>query len=198
MALLTSPSPSVLYTMYHFLPFLVQNREAVTKPRVYNFFRSLRTANPNSPIGASGFCWGGKWTAFLCSGWNNPSLDPDSSTNTFTSSTESSKSKTDELLIDCGYAAHPSMLNIPRDVLTLRVPFSIANGTDDQVFTPAMIEETKKIFEQKGEGKPDCELVVYEKAKHGFAVRWDPKDERQQKQGEESEEQGKEATMPHY
>lgn len=186
---LTSASGPFFHAVYHFGFFVFYNRESVSKPRVYNFFRRLRAANPSTPIGAAGFCWGGKWTTYLCAGWNNPAIDPSPSSNTFTPATAASKSKTDEILVDCGYAAHPSMLKIPRDVLALKRPLSIANGTKDIQLTPPLLEDVKRIFEQKGHGKPECELVIYDEAKHGFAVRWNPKNEREQKQGEEAEEQ---------
>ena len=49
------------------------------------------------------------------------------------------------------------------------------------------MEVVKGIFERKGEGR--CELVVYEGAKHGFAVRGNPEVERELRQGVEAEDQ---------
>lgn len=183
---LNNPSTSLLGAIYHGIPFAFSNREGVTKPRVYNFFRHLRHDNPSTKIGAAGYCWGGKYTTYLCAGWNNLSLDPYPSNNVDV--LDASKDK-EEYLIDAGYTAHPSQLTIPRDVQTLSKPLSIANGTRDFQLTPAKMKEVKRVFEErKGDG-PECELVVYEEAKHGFAVRWNPKDEREQRQGEESEDQ---------
>ena len=122
----------------------------------------------------------------MCNGWNQPNLDPSPSTNTNIIASSVGK---DEFLIDAGYTAHPSALKIPDDVLKLRKPLSIANGTEDIQLKPPQLDEISKLFEENNGKDPECQIKVYEGAKHGFAVRWDPKDEREQKQGEESEDQ---------
>ena len=167
----------------------MSNREAIAKSRIYNWFRLFRAANPSTPIGVAGFCWGGKYTAHLCAGWNNPALDPTPASNTFTPDTKASESKTDEMLVDCGFTAHPSYMVVPRDIEHLKKPLSIGNGTEDVQLTPEKLQVVKELFAKKEGQEPETELVIYDKAKHGFAVRWNPKDEREQRQGEESEDQ---------
>ncbi|KAL9061581.1 MAG: hypothetical protein Q9162_000113 [Coniocarpon cinnabarinum] len=181
-----SKTVAVFAAAYHFLPFAIYNREGVSKPRVYNFFRRLRHDNPGMKIGAGGWCWGGKWTTYMCAGFNNLNLDPYPSNNI--DQPEFSKDK-EELLIDAGYTAHPSMLQIPRDVLTLQRPLSIAAATEDFQLSAPKIDEVEKVFDQTNTDRPPCEIVRYEQAKHGFAIRWNPANEREQKQGEEAEEQ---------
>ena len=66
------------------------------------------------------------------------------------------------------------------------------------VIAPEVMEEVRGVLELSAEGKPECEVVVYEGATHGFAVRWDPKSERQQRQGEEAEEQAVRWFLKHF
>ncbi len=62
-------------------------------PKVKSWFEQLRKAEGDTlPIGAAGFCWGGKHTVLLAAGER---IDG-------------------KLLIDAGFTAHPSMLKCPR------------------------------------------------------------------------------------
>ena len=73
--------------------------------------------------------------------------------------------------------------------MTLKKPLSIVNGAKDIHLTPDNVQKVKDVFEQK-EGKvPQTELAVYQDAGHGFAVRWNPESEREQRRGEEADEQ---------
>lgn len=54
-------------TIAAFIPWLIQTRKSVTGPRVFGFFEALRTST-ELPIGAAGYCWGGKYTTLLCDG----------------------------------------------------------------------------------------------------------------------------------
>lgn len=135
------------------------NRQSVTGPRIFNFFKDLR-ANEASllPVGVAGFCWGGLWTTKLCA--------------------DIEKTPDGRSLIDAGFTAHPSMLTVPADIEMVKLPLSIANGTKDFQLTPPLMEQVKEIFARKD----NCELVVFDGAKHGFAIRSNPNDEREKKQ----------------
>lgn len=81
-------------------------------------------------------------------------------------------------LIDAGFIAHPSMLAVPADIMPVKLPLSIANGTKDFHITPLLMEQVKDIFTKRD----NCELVAFDGAKHGFAVRSNPNDEREKRQ----------------
>ncbi|KAI9717649.1 MAG: hypothetical protein M1812_004594 [Candelaria pacifica] len=154
---------------FHFFPFIFHTRDSVTNPVVDKFFTNLRSASTTEhlAIGAAGFCWGGEKVVKLCYADRV---------------TASGKN-----LIDVGYVAHPSKLSIPNDILPIRRPISAALGTRDFQVPVPKIEEIRTILEKKSELKH--EVVVYEGAKHGFAVRGDPGSEKGQEQMVEAEDQ---------
>lgn len=117
-------------------------------------------------------------------------------------------------LIDCAFAAHPSLLTFPTHIEGVVQPLSVANGDDDQYMRRDKMEVLMGILEGKneadvgagvgpgvegggdagvggGEGgsDPRYEVVVYPNAKHGFAVRGDKADPMQRERGEKSEDQ---------
>ncbi|KAI9697772.1 MAG: hypothetical protein M1836_004448 [Candelina mexicana] len=159
----------VFQCLYHFIPFIYHNRDGVTNPRVDKFSSDLRSASATEhlPIGVAGFCWGGEKVVKLCYSDRN---------------TADGKS-----LIDVGYVAHPSKLSIPRDIIPIRRPLSVAVGTRDFQVPVPKLEEMRTLLEKKSE--VEHEVVVYEDAKHGFAVRGDPGSEKEQKQTVEAEDQ---------
>lgn len=144
------------------------NRMSVCKPRVYDFFRALRTSTA-LPIGAAGFCWGGKYVTLLSAG----------------NASDDAKSSDGKALLEAGFVAHPSFLVIPGDIDPISVPYSVAHPTADMNIGP----EQAKTFQKALEGKKDVEFVEYEGAKHGFAVRGNPDDEKEKRQGVEAEDQ---------
>ena len=151
-----------------FIPFIYHNRLAVTKPRVYKFFHELRANEAAAlPVGAAGFCWGGKYVFLLCS--------------------DSEKAANGKSLVDCGFTAHPSNLVIPADANAVTLPLSVCVGDVDMAMPIGQVEQTKKILEEKG--NDSHEVVVVPGAKHGFAVRAKPDDEKAVAQGVRAEEQ---------
>jgi len=125
-----------------------------------------RSTETNPPS----FCWGDKHVTLLCSGVEK--------------ATDGKRP-----LIDCGFAAHPSSLAVPADIDPVTLPLSYANGSLDIQLTEPKMEIVKPIFERKTKEGVECELVVYDGAKHGFAVRGNEKDERQMRQLREARDQ---------
>lgn len=64
----------------------------------------------------------------------------------------------------------------------------MAIGDKDVVTGPKIVEEIRNRLGQN-RGRVESEVVVYPGAKHGFAVRGDPGDEREKEQGLQAEEQ---------
>jgi dienelactone hydrolase len=155
----------------HFRPFFLHNRIGVVQPRILSFFDSIR-ADPETsglPVGAAGFCWGGKFTAILCNG----SIDGKPNTR-----------------IDAGFAAHPSQLAIPGDIRDLIKPFSVAVVDNDLQLGAAGLDKLKKVLDARTvRAGLKQQVIVYPGAKHGFTVRGDPTDEKQKLQGMEAEQQ---------
>ncbi|KAL2353560.1 dienelactone hydrolase [Cryomyces antarcticus] len=155
----------LLYMLTFFLPFLFFMRDSVARPRIFNFFRTLRLAEAKDlPLGCAGFCWGGYWVMQLCA------------------------DKTDA--VDCGFTAHPSFLSVPKDVEAVLKPVSVAAALDDHQLPRDKMEVAKDILMAKSKkGDVEHEFVVYEGAKHGFAVRANEDDKEEARRGNEAEEQ---------
>ena len=135
---------------------------------MYKWFHDLRANEAASlPLGAAGFCWGGKFVFLLCS--------------------DSEKAANGKSLIDCGFTAHPSNLVIPADAHAVTLPLSVAVGDVDLVFKIADVQQTKDILEEKGKGTH--EVVIIPGAKHGFAIRGDPEDEKAAEKEQQAFEQ---------
>ncbi|KAG0649896.1 Tropolone synthesis I [Hyphodiscus hymeniophilus] len=152
----------LLQTLSAVIPFLWRNSEKVIKPRVWDFFSGIRNdpATSNLKVGAAGFCWGGKYAILLAH---------------------------EQSMIDVAFTAHPSKMKFPDEWDAVRKPLSVAIGDVDMGIKIDMVKDIKALLEKK-EDVP-CELTIYPGAKHGFAVRADPKDEGQTKSAGEAEEQ---------
>ena len=169
---LLGPSPSIATTLFYkpiwavqfasaAIPFIARNRDVVVRPRIYDFHRAVRAdpATANLALGSAGYCWGGKYTIHLCQ----------------------------EGLVDVGFAAHPSKMAFPEDWDKVARPLAVAIGDVDMVIG---IEDVRRIEGLLGEKKDvESEVRVYEGAKHGFAVRADPRDEGQTRSAVESQKQ---------
>jgi len=161
-----SALPAYAHFIYWGVPLLPRIRPAVSRPRVLAFFRALRAAAPAElKIGAAGFCWGGKYTFMLCA------------------DEEKAEGRS---LIDAGYTAHPSMLSIPEDVEKVRLPISVAAAGNDRHLPGDQVDEMRKILEGKGKAH---EVINYEGAAHGFAVRGSKEDKEENRRGQEAEDQ---------
>lgn len=107
-----------LYIARHFLSFFLFCRDSVTRPRITNFLRELKTrTHPDLPIGTAGFCWGGKFVTELCADG------------------EMNRDGDGRRVTVCGFTAHPSRLHFPGDTEKLRLPWSCAAAEIDFMMT---------------------------------------------------------------
>lgn len=138
---------------------------AIGNPRITEFVQDIRTSEPPFPtkdlkIGAAGFCWGGKYSIQLAKDEPSTRVVRHSSQN----------NSTDPLpLIDCSFAAHPSMLKMPKDYEEVKLPLSVAVGHEDAQMTAEQVKEMNEILMIKKRG--DHEVNLLEGAKHGFSIR---------------------------
>lgn len=151
------------------IPHMINNGFAKSMPKVTSWLNDLRSSPEGSlPIGAAGFCWGGKHTINLCHEFRTPD---------------------GRTLIDVGFTAHPSNLEIPAELEKVRLPLSIAQPAKDMAVKSAqyaLIRETLGRLEKEEAVQWEC--IEYEGATHGFSVRADEsKDEA--RQAAEAEEQ---------
>jgi dienelactone hydrolase len=77
-------------------------------------------------------------------------------------------------------------MKFPEDWDKVQKPLSVAIGDVDMGIKIKMVNDIKTLLE--GESKPNGqnEVVIYPGAKHGFAVRANPKNEEQTKSGAEA------------
>jgi len=141
--------------LYGGLPFLYYNRPSASFPHVKAFVTKLRESQDpkekDIPVGAAGFCWGGKHTTLLAQ--------------------EGSVTSTGKPLVDAVFTGHPSSLSLPADIDLVNKPYSVAIGDKDPVLSMKEVEQLKEIFAKK---TTPTELEVYPGASHGFCVRADP------------------------
>ncbi|KAJ2973410.1 hypothetical protein NUW58_g8945 [Xylaria curta] len=129
--------------------FLV--RPGKTFPIVKSFMESLRRNEAaHLPVGATGYCWGGKHVVLLAEGFTIEGKP----------------------LIDAGFTAHPSFLSLFGDIEKMTVPVSFALGDKDNMVSPEQANQLEKIILSKPDGqKGECR--VYPGYGHGFACRID-------------------------
>ncbi|KAK8125591.1 Hydrolase tropI [Apiospora kogelbergensis] len=168
-----------LKTIVAMLPFLFWARRSVAKPRIISFFQDLRASPPpfqshGLKIGVAGFCWGGYYAIFLAQDNLETRVAPPGSAEEMP-------------LVDCGFTAHPSSVSIPSDILSVRLPLSVANGPDDTLMGRENMAKLTQILEANEEVAH--EVIVYEGARHGFANRGDPNDPKQAEMGLRAEDQ---------
>jgi dienelactone hydrolase len=125
------------------------NRFGISWPIVKSFFAAVRqNEGAQLPIGAAGFCWGGKHTVNLAHG-----AEVDG-----------------KPLINAGFTGHPSLLSIPREIEKIKIPVSFALAELDVIVKKPQIEQIKNIMESEDKVG---EVKVYYGAGHGFCVRAD-------------------------
>jgi dienelactone hydrolase len=166
-----APSPSIFTTIFKkpiwffqfiaaAIPFLLFNRASSITPKVFTFHQAVRN-DPETKglkIGSAGFCWGGGYTIRLCQ---------------------------ENELVDAGFTAHPSKMKFPNDWDKVQKPLSISIGDVDIGIKIDMAKDIKELLEEKKQ-KGQHEVVILPGAKHGFAVRANPKEEDQVKSAGEA------------
>ncbi|KAL4950433.1 hypothetical protein BDW69DRAFT_187370 [Aspergillus filifer] len=152
--------------------FVIKNRPAKSYPIVESFFKSIRHSEEGHlPLGAAGFCWGGKHTVLLAHGANT-TLGNGERKN----------------LIDAGFTGHPSMLSLPGDIEKIVLPVSFALAEFDMQLGEAKRGVLKGVMEGIEE-KVGGEVKVYLGAGHGFCIRADTSVEDSARQCGEAEVQ---------
>ncbi|MCJ1286538.1 hypothetical protein MMC26_005884 [Xylographa opegraphella] len=163
--------PAFFQVVVQFIPFLIKNRQSVAWPTITKWTHALRAHEGTSlPVGAAGFCWGGKYVFLLCH--------------------DAEKTADGKSLIECGFTAHPSNLVIPADAEGVKLPCSVSIGDVDFVMPVAQVNQMKEILEKKNadEGAKH-EVVIIPGATHGFAVRGNPYEEKAIEHGRQAEVQ---------
>lgn len=142
------------WAMYGFIPWMVRNRPGKSFPIVKAFFDALRKeVGQSTPIGAAGFCWGGKHIVLLANSEHKVDGKP---------------------MYDAGFTGHPSFLDVPKEIQKIAIPISFAVGEkDNQLSVPKDTNVISKIMEGKKESERG-EVRVYQGCGHGFCVRADP------------------------
>jgi len=149
-----------------FVPFLITNRYSISMPKVKSFFDSTRSNEAaNLPIGAAGFCWGGKHAINLAAVVNAGNGKP---------------------LADAVFIGHPSQLDVPKEVEGVTKPVSIAIGDKDDVVPLPQVMQIKRIL---ADMDVETEVKIYPGAGHGFCIRADPLNQHVTQQSLEAEEQ---------
>ncbi|KAF7555974.1 hypothetical protein G7046_g6419 [Stylonectria norvegica] len=137
------------FVLLAFIPFILRNRPGKAYPIVRGFFEQLRKEEGETlPIGAAGYCWGGKFALLLAHG----------------------AEINGKPLIDAAFTGHPSLLSLPGDVEKLTLPVSFAIGDRDIQVSLKQAKEIKAIVEAK-HGAAKGEVRIYDESSHGFCVR---------------------------
>lgn len=166
---------NIPWVLYAILPFMAVNRPGRSYPTVRAFFAALRQSEASAlPVGAAGFCWGGKHAVLLA----GDDADAD----------DSGPPGKLKPLVDAAFTGHPSLLSIPSDVERLRRPVAFALGDEDSALPLGKVEEIRRVVEALPE-ESRGEVVVYPGCGHGFCVRADLGREDVVRQAGEAEDQ---------
>jgi len=146
-------------------PWLIKHREAVTKPLIEGFIKSVRFIPETNKVGVIGFCWGGRYAILEAHGGAKPGEG-----------------------IDAAYACHPSMVAVPEDFEPVSKPLSLALGDKDSLLDQATVGKIIDVLAKKTE--VPHEIRIYEDQVHGFALRGDWSSDKDKKAMDEAEKQG--------
>lgn len=150
-------------------PWLVKHREAVARPLIEGFIRTVRNIPGTDKIGAVGFCWGGRYA--ILAGHKDFSSGQGQG-------------------VDAVYSLHPSLVAIPADFEPVNVPISFAVGDQDSLLGMKEVEQIKEIFAEKRKQGLESEVVVYEDQIHGWSLRGDFSSDKDRKAMDQAEKQG--------
>jgi len=154
-------------------PWLIKHREAVARPLIENFIRSVRLIPGTNKVGAIGFCWGGRYAILAA---HKPFSGAEGAG------------------VDAAYACHPSLVSIPADFEDIVVPVSFALGEKDSLLGEKEIGQIRETMAKKEMGMTNqasvSEIVVYPEQVHGFSLRGDWSSEKDKKAMDDAEKQG--------
>ena len=149
------------------VPFILRNSPEKRYPAILKFMDRLRCdQEENTKIGVVGFCWGGYSATHLAHG---------------------GLAGNKKTLIDAAFTAHPSELNLPEDIVKIKLPWSMVVGDVDFALPIQRVQQAANILEAK-QNVPS-EVVVIPNARHGFAVRGDPNDKAEVMMADQAEDQ---------
>lgn len=155
-------------TLQAVVPFMISNSFSKSWPIIESFFTAVRqNEGSNLPVGAAGFCWGGKHVVNLAHGSQTADGKP---------------------LIDAGFTGHPSLLKIPDEIEKIKIPVSFALGEKDMTLKMPQIQQIQKVVDAQPEDQKG-EVKVYNGAGHGFCVRADHVLQDQEQAATEAEDQ---------
>lgn len=152
--------------------WMFRHREAVSWKIINGFFEAIHKENTTRKVFVSGFCWGGRYACLLAQRekW-----------------ILSDKTYREGGLVDAVFAAHPSLLAIPKDIELIAKPVSFAMAEEDERLP---MKDVEKIIEILGKQKMfKSEVVTYDGAKHGFALRGNIEIQAQRENMENSQDQ---------
>jgi dienelactone hydrolase len=160
--------------------FMLANDVKAAWPRVESFTKALRTdqETSNLPVGAAGFCWGGLYALKLTQEDAFYELQ----------SSNANQKVPKKPLVDAAFMAHPQP--IPHiDAEKVVQPISGAIGSKDWATSVERIGELRKILETRAARGVHTEIITYDGAGHGFAIRYDPKNPNMATQAEQAQDQ---------
>lgn len=149
------------------VPFSFRNSPPKRYPAVRKWMDDLRCGEAaDRKVGVVGFCWGGYGATKLAHGEIASNGKP---------------------LIDAAYTAHPSELDVPKDIEDITLPYCMVIGDIDMAMSLKKVQEAAEILDAKKD--VDTEVVIIPKAKHGFAVRASPDDKFEKELADQAEDQ---------
>lgn len=149
-------------------PWLLKHREAVARPLIEGFIRSVRLIPYTHKVGVVGFCWGGRYA--LLAGHKDFS---------------SGEGKG----VDAVVALHPSLVSVPADFEPIAVPTYIGVGDADSLLSMKEVDGIKEVMKKKKSEGVESEIKVYEDQIHGWSLRGDFSSEKDKKAMDEAEQQ---------
>jgi len=132
------------------MPFLYSHGNVLYKmPIMSNVIKTLKEQEGIQKIGVIGYCYGGKIAVLM--GGKHENVPQ----------------------VDAIAAAHPSFLKVPADIEALDRPSLFMFSEVDPMLSKEKADLITSIVKKKG--VPFSECTMYEKVKHGFAVRGNDK-----------------------
>ncbi|KAK7697062.1 hypothetical protein SLS64_013913 [Diaporthe eres] len=149
------------------VPFSFRNSPPKRYPAVRKWIDDLRCGEgADQKVGVVGFCWGGYGATKLAHGEIASNGKP---------------------LIDAAYTAHPSELDVPKDIKGITLPYCMVIGDVDMAMSLEKVKQAAEILDAKED--VDTEVVIIPNAKHGFAVRASPDDKVEKEMADQAEDQ---------